>query len=81
MDKQKIVVNNSQFSRDFIFYSPQFLPHFFSFRCSKYTVVRELDLELQGVYNNVASRLDKALFDICRNFTPENYEGLVSDEI
>lgn len=47
-------------------------------RCSKYTVVRELDLELQGVYNNVASRLDKALFDICRNFTPENYEGLVS---
>jgi hypothetical protein len=47
-------------------------------RCSRYTVVRELDLELQGVYNNVASRLDKALFDICRNFTPDNYEGLIS---
>ena len=47
-------------------------------RCNKYTVVRELDLELQGVYNNVASRLDKALFDICRNFTPDNYEGLIS---
>eukprot|EP00026_Physarum_polycephalum_P001555 Phypoly_transcript_01557.p1 GENE.Phypoly_transcript_01557~~Phypoly_transcript_01557.p1 ORF type:complete len:961 (-),score=214.93 Phypoly_transcript_01557:327-3209(-) len=47
-------------------------------RCSKYHVVRELDLELQSVYNNVASRLDKALFDICRNFTPDNYEGLIS---
>lgn len=47
-------------------------------RCSRYTVVRELDLELQGVYNNVADRLDKALFDICRNFTPDTYEGLIS---
>lgn len=47
-------------------------------RCSKYTVVRELDLGLQGVYTNVAERLDKALFDICRNFTPDDYEGLIS---
>ncbi len=47
-------------------------------KCSKFVVVKELDMGLQGSYNQVLERLDKALVDCCRNFQPANYEKVIS---